>query len=150
MSWSASNITAGSDTTSIYLRTLFYNLLAYPKSLRKLLVEIDSAAEVGNLDMMASWKQAKELPYLDACVKEAGRIHPPFGLPYERIVPTEGATLCGEFIPGGTLVGMSAWATHRNKKLFGEDCDEWNPDRWVCSSEKRRKMEKSLITVRAA
>lgn len=82
-------------------------------------------------------------------IKEGGRIHPPFGLPYERVVPAQGATICGKFLPGGTLVGMSAWVVHRNKELYGEDCDKWNPDRWLkCDTEKRRKMENALLTVR--
>nr|Q0CRQ3.2 RecName: Full=Cytochrome P450 monooxygenase ATEG_03631; AltName: Full=Azasperpyranone A biosynthesis cluster A protein ATEG_03631 [Aspergillus terreus NIH2624] len=145
--WASSNITAGSDTTGIFLRTIFYQLLTHPETLRKLREELDQAAAAGNLDDLASWKQTRELPYLDAVIKEGGRIHPPFGLPYERVVPAQGATICGKFLPGGTLVGMSAWVVHRNKELYGEDCDEWNPDRWLkCDTEKRRKMENALLT----
>lgn len=146
--WASSNITAGSDTTAILLRTLFYNLLTHPESLAKLHAELDEAASTGNLDEFASWKQTRDLPYLDACIKEAGRLHPPFGLPYERIVPAEGATICGKFIPGGTVVGMSAWATHRDRIVFGADCDIWNPQRWIDSDkEQKRKMENGLLTV---
>jgi hypothetical protein len=65
----------------------------------------------------------------------------------ERIVPPEGATICGEFIKGGTLVGMNSWVVHRNRDLYGQDCDEWNPNRWLCESDKRRKMENALLTV---
>jgi len=145
--WASSNITAGSDTTGIFLRTLFYQLLTHPRSLEKLRAEVDAAAASGNLDSLASWKQTRDLPYLDACVKEAGRIHPPFGLPYERVVPHEGATISNKFLPGGTVVGMSAWVVHRNRELYGEDCDEWNPSRWLCDGEKRRRMESALLTV---
>ncbi|KAL9118463.1 MAG: hypothetical protein Q9187_004994 [Circinaria calcarea] len=145
--WASSNITAGSDTTGIFLRTFFYQLLTHPPTLQKLRSELEGAAAAGKLDPIASWKQARELPYLDACVKEAGRIHPPFGLPYERVVPPEGATISNRRIPGGTIVGMSAWVVHRDRDLYGEDCDEWNPGRWLCEGEKRRKMESALLTV---
>ncbi|KAL4903514.1 hypothetical protein BDW74DRAFT_186129 [Aspergillus multicolor] len=145
--WASSNITAGSDTTGIFLRTVFYNLLKYPSTLRRLLEELDAAATAGNIDDLASWKQTRELPYLDAVIKEGGRIHPPFGLPYERVLPKEGATICGEFLPSGTVVGMSAWVVHRDKELYGEDCDEWNPDRWLrYDVERRRAMENALLT----
>ncbi|RDW93185.1 cytochrome P450 [Aspergillus mulundensis] len=145
--WASSNITAGSDTTGIFLRTVFYNLLKNPNTLHRLLEELDSAAAAGNLDDLASWKQTRELPYLDAVIKEGGRIHPPFGLPYERVLPKEGATICGEFLPGGTVVGMSAWVVHRDKDLYGEDCDEWNPERWLrYDAERRRAMENALLT----
>ena len=69
------------------------------------------------------------LPCLDAVIKEAGRIHPPFSLPYERVVPPEGAVICGKWLPGGTAVGMSAWVTRRDYELFGHDADVWRPER---------------------
>ncbi|KAF2004773.1 cytochrome P450 [Amniculicola lignicola CBS 123094] len=145
--WASSNITAGSDTTGILLRTIFYNLLQHPQTMDKLVAELNTAAEKGELDELASWKQTRELPYLAACITEAGRLHPPFGLPYERVVPPEGATVSGTWLPGGTIVGMSAWATHRHRPLFGDDCDDWVPERWLrCSPEHRRKMENGLLT----
>lgn len=94
-----------------------------------------------------TFQQARELPYLDACIKEAGRIHPPFGLPLERVVPPEGAIICGERLSGGTVVGISGWTVHRDPETFGEDVDEWRPERWLVGEEKRRKMEHALLTV---
>ena len=143
--WSTSNITAGSDTTAILLRTIFYNLLKHPQSLAKLRREI--ATTPGMDTELVTWKQSLTLPYLGACIKEAGRLHPPFGLPYERVVPPEGATICGQRIPGGTVVGMSPWATHRDYETFGTDSDIWRPERWIEAEEgKRRRMENALLT----
>ena len=146
--WTSSNITAGSDTTAILLRTVFHQLLTHPDTMRRLMDELDSAAATGNLEPMASWKQTRSLPYLDACIKEAGRIHPPFGLPLERVVPPDGAEVCGKYIKGGTIVGMNAWVVHRNMEIFGQDCDKWRPERWFCDQEERKKMEASILTVR--
>ena len=84
---------------------------------------------------------------MHACVKEAERIHPPIGLPLERIVPARGATICGQFFEGGTVVGMNAWVIHRNKDVFGHDADSWNPDRWLCDKAQRARMENTLLTV---
>ena len=156
--WSTSNITAGSDTTAILLRTIFYNLLKYPDSLAKLRHEITTsttATDLNNTDEKnnnpnptpITWKQSLTLPYLNACIKEAGRMHPPFGLPYERIVPPEGATICNHFLPGGTIVGMSPFATHRDPTTFGADADIWRPERWIEADEgEKRRMENALLT----
>ncbi|KAK4695819.1 hypothetical protein P7C71_g1997, partial [Lecanoromycetidae sp. Uapishka_2] len=143
--WSTSNITAGSDTTAILLRTIIYNLLKHPDSLAKLRREL--AVTPGLDTELVTWKQSLTLPYLGACIKEAGRLHPPFGLPYERVVPPQGAVICGQKIPGGTVVGMSPWATHRDYDTFGRDSDLWRPERWIEADEgKRRRMENALLT----
>ena len=145
--WTTSNVTAGSDTTAILLRTIFYSLLKYPETLQRLLSELADAEKQGRLSELVTWKETRDLPYVDACIKEAGRLHPPFGLPFERVVPSEGAEICGQHLPGGTVVGISAWTVHRDKATFGEDCDVWNPERWFCDDTSRRKMENALMTV---
>ena len=117
-----------------------------PSTLARLRVELSEASD--SLGSMASWKQARGLPYLDAVIKEAGRLHPSFGLPYERVVPAGGATICGSYLPEGTIVGMSAYVVHHDPDVFGMDCDYFRPERWLeGGEEKRRKMESSLLTV---
>ena len=141
-----SNVTAGSDTTAILMRTIFYSLLSHPDTLQRLLVELASLSPV---KQPVTWKEARSLPYLDAVIKEAGRLHPPFGLPLERVVPSGGATICGQRFEGGTVVGMSAWVVHRDKDVFGKDAAEWRPERWLeCNAEQRKRMEAGLLTVR--
>ncbi|PLN86963.1 putative benzoate 4-monooxygenase cytochrome P450 [Aspergillus taichungensis] len=147
LAWAQSNITAGSDTTAIMLRTIFYNLLRHPDTMTRLMDELRTAAQKGELSPTVSWKQSRQLPYLDACIKEAGRIHPPFGLPLERIVPPGGATISGQYLPQGTIVGMNAWVVHRDRAVFGADADQWRPDRWLDRDEVTlRTMESSLLT----
>lgn len=145
--WTTSNVAAGSDTTAILLRTVFHSLLVNPESMSSLLAEVDDAAAKGRLSNPATWREAHALPYLDAVIKEAGRLHPPFGLPLERVVPPSGATVCGQALPPGTVVGMSAWVVHRDPDTFGQDCNEWKPERWIGTSpENRRLMENALLT----
>ncbi|KAL4915852.1 putative benzoate 4-monooxygenase cytochrome P450 [Aspergillus aurantiobrunneus] len=147
LAWTQSNITAGSDTTAILLRTILYNLLKHPSTMRKLLDELRTAASSHAISPIVTWKQSRQLPYLDACIKEAGRIHPPFGLPLERIVPPGGVTLCGEFLPQGTIVGMNAWVVHRDEGVFGAAPERWRPERWLVGDEGAvQRMENSLLT----
>lgn len=146
--WTLSNLQAGSDTTAITLRAVIYFLLRHPPSLAKLLAELEAARDGDRLSDVATWKEARQLPFLDACIKEAGRLHPATGLALERVVPAGGAEICGQRFAGGTVVGMNAWVVHRDRGVFGEDAEEWNPDRWLVADEGRRRiMDKSLLTV---
>ncbi|KFY06395.1 hypothetical protein V492_08054, partial [Pseudogymnoascus sp. VKM F-4246] len=98
---------AGSETTAISLSSIFYHLLRHPPALSRLLAELDDAEQRGHFadatPGVVSWAEAQQLPYLDAVVKEAFRVHPAAGLPLERVVPAEGATIAGHFVPGGTI-----------------------------------------------
>ena len=147
MSWTTSNITAGSDTTAILLRTIFYSLLRHPNDMRQLLDELQASKDEGRLSIPVTWKESRDLPFLDACVKEAGRLHPPFGLQYERVVPDEGAEICGQHLKGSTIVGINPWVAHRDKDLFGQDAEDWRPGRWLCDEERFKAMDRGLLTV---
>ncbi|EKG10405.1 Cytochrome P450 [Macrophomina phaseolina MS6] len=146
--WVFSNITAGSDSTAAVLRCLWYHLLRNEDTMQRLREELDEAARRGQLSQPCKWSEVRELPYLAACVKEGIRMHAPFGLPLERVVPAGGATISGKHLPGGTVIGMSGWVANRHRPTFGEDADEWNPGRWLVGDEERRKrMEASIMTV---
>lgn len=93
-----SNMVAGSDTTAISLSAVLYHLLKNPSTLTKLRQEIDSRGLTGN---HIGFKESQELPYLQAVLKEALRLHPATGLPLERVVPAGGATICEHFFPEG-------------------------------------------------
>ncbi|KAK4444691.1 hypothetical protein QBC34DRAFT_181791 [Podospora aff. communis PSN243] len=126
---------AGSETTAISLSAVFYYLLKNPAALASLLAEIDEAARQGRFSDyetgLVTWHESQTLPYLDAVVKEAFRLHPAPGLPMERIVPQGGLEIAGHHVPGGTIVGCSAWVIHRNKDIFGEDVEAFRPERWI-------------------
>jgi cytochrome P450 len=126
---------AGSETTAISLASVFYYLLKNPSTLRKLYSELDDRASKGAFadsdHGLVTWAESQELPFLDACIKEAFRLHPAPGLPLERIVPPGGTTIAGEFIKGGTIVGCSAWVLHRRPEIFGEDVEVFRPERWL-------------------
>lgn len=140
---------AGSETTAISLGAVFYYLLRTPGAMSRLRSELDEAGRRGvfhdNETGLVTWSESQKLPYLDACIKEAFRVHPAPGLPMERIVPPQGAEIAGRFIPGGTIVGCSAWVFHRNKSIFGEDADVYRPERWLVDESLDREKEEARI-----
>jgi hypothetical protein len=134
---------AGSETTAISLAAVFYYLLKNPRCYHKLKEEIDSGVENGAIenrgDGLVSWAESQKLPYLDACIKEAFRMHPAAGLPLERVTPPQGVEICGRHIPGGTIVACSAWVMHRRSEVYGDDADYYRPERWLEAGQEQLK-----------
>ena len=127
ISWTLANIMAGADTTAIGLRAVIYFLLKSPDELSKLKDELRKA----NLSYPVSWKESQQLPYLDACIKEAFRLHPAIGLGLERKVPSTGLVLPDGFkLSRGTNVSVNAWVSSR-QSVFGSDVDQYVPERWL-------------------
>ncbi|KAJ5986621.1 hypothetical protein N7451_010986 [Penicillium sp. IBT 35674x] len=140
------NIGAGSDTTSVSLTSVIYHLMANPSIYEKLCAEIHEADKQGNLSSpYISFQEAQKLPYLQACIKEALRMHPATGLPLARVVPEGGTTLCEKFFPAGSIVGVNAWVMHSNKSVFGADAELYRPERWLESSELSSAMDRNFM-----
>ncbi|KAI1142063.1 cytochrome P450 [Hypoxylon sp. FL0543] len=127
----ANNMIAGSDTTAISLSAILYYLLRNPRCYAKLREEIAGSEKAGEASRFISFKQSQEMPYLQAVIKEALRLHPATGLPLERMVPPGGATIAGQFFPEGSVVGVNTWVEHRNTHVFGKDASEFRPERWL-------------------
>ncbi|KAJ5121320.1 cytochrome P450 family protein [Penicillium bovifimosum] len=131
LSMAASNVFAGSDTTAISLRSIIYYLLKNPRCLSKLMDEIDDRQKQGKLSDPVKLDEADEMPYLQACMYEALRLHPAVGMSLPRVVPKEGIVINGCFLPGGTTVGVNPWVVHRDQSVFGEDVETFRPERWL-------------------
>ena len=92
---------AGSDTTAISLSATIYYLLKSLKTFEALRQEIDTHRGNGDKSQHITFKESQDMPYLQAVLKEALRMHPATGLPLERVVPDGGVELCGRFFPVG-------------------------------------------------
>jgi Cytochrome P450 len=145
------NVTAGSESAGVTLDALTYFLLKHPAVYAKLQDEVNAADAAGKLSEIPLYRETNHdaMPYLSACIKETLRIHPPVSLTLPRYVPPGGAVICGRFFAEGTRVGISAYTVGHDKKLFGEDADEFRPERWLeCSPEKVAEMENGCLHVR--
>ena len=81
-------------------------------------------------ETVATGDQAKRLPYLDACINEGLRMHSTSSLGLPRIVPEGGMTILGHFFPEGTVVSVPSYTIHRDTSIWGEDVEEYRPERW--------------------
>lgn len=98
------NIGAGSDTTSISLGSVIYHLCRCPKAMQALKDEIDTMEAAGKISNPVTFAETQQMPYLQAVIKEALRIHPATGLPLGRVVPQGGKLIAGYTIPEGVGV----------------------------------------------
>jgi cytochrome P450 len=124
-------IAAGADTTSVTLAAAFFYLLHNPSVMDKLVDEVRSAYTAEEMDQITPAKLVG-LPYLRAVIDESLRLSPPVPSLLPREVLKGGIAIDGQYIPKGTIVGVSAYAIHRNPEYFPE-ADSFYPERWIVS-----------------
>jgi cytochrome P450 len=57
-------------------------------------------------------------------------MYPPVPSALPRVVSAGGATVCGEWLPEGTTIGVHHLATYRNEEFFRKP-HEFHPERWL-------------------
>lgn len=82
------------------------------------------------------------LELLSATIKEAMRLHPSVAFTMPRVSPApEGLQISRKYIPPGLRIGINPYFIQRDRSVFGEDADEFRPDRWLSgSSQEKLKM----------
>ncbi|KAI0149566.1 cytochrome protein [Xylariaceae sp. FL1272] len=116
-------IAAGSDTVSITLTYLTWELSRKPK-IRKRLVE-----ELRTLPADFGAQELRELQFLNQVIDETLRLYCAAPPPFPRLVPSDGAYLAGYYLPGGIEVSAQAFSMHRDTTVFPSP-EEFRPERW--------------------
>ena len=129
-------IIAGSDTTATAIRATMLYIISHPQVYLRLREEIDGAVAAGIApEDIVPDAVAKDLPYLQAVLREGVRIHPPASNIGLKRVPKGGDSVIVDgrviYLPGGTNVGVSVFGMNRRKDIFGEDVDLFRPERWL-------------------
>jgi cytochrome P450 len=147
---------AGGDTTAVGIAVVLKYLLSHPADYKRLQQEVDKAYAEHHVDEESgehlSYDIASRLPFLNACIKEGTRLVPSILWQLPRECPKDGITIAGHFIPPKATLSMSPIAQNRCKEVFGEDANEWRPERFIIGdggmpAEYVRKIEKHLVTV---
>lgn len=133
-------ILAGSDTTAGAIRGSLLHIMTNPRVYNKLQREIDDSISTGLVpsEGIITTSQAKQLPFLQAVIREALRVWPPVANIFSRDVPSGGDTILvdGEsvFLPDGACIGYSAYSMHHSEKIYGTDSKVFRPERWFESN----------------
>lgn len=140
-------ILAGSDSTATAIRMTFLHILTSPRVYAKLTKEVRTTAAKRTSAIIKS-SEARELPYLQACIKEGLRIFPPLAGLLTKVVPPGGETHNGVHIPAGVEICWSPFSMQHRKDIYGPDADVFKPERWLeARDETLNKMERTLELV---
>ena len=123
---------AGHDTTANTLSWLIFEVCKNDLIYKKLQKEVDDFwfnHKVSEIE----YNDLKELKYMNRCIMETLRLWTsiPNGTSRELIEDDYIIGKSGEKvkIPAGTYVQIPNWTRHRNPELWGDDVNEFNPDR---------------------
>ncbi|CAL4922772.1 unnamed protein product [Urochloa decumbens] len=122
-------IAAGTDTSAVSVEWALSELLRNPEAMAKATEELD---RVVGRDRFVVEADIPNLPFLEAIVKETMRLHPVAPLLAPR-VSREDTSVDGHDIPAGTRVLVNVWAIGRDPALWGDDAEEFRPERLVGS-----------------
>ncbi|KAF8931540.1 hypothetical protein BGZ58_007577 [Dissophora ornata] len=119
---------AGRDTTAQALTWQFYSLMTNPRVMNNLIREIDTVLQGSQAYSYEMMMHA--FPYLKAVFHETLRLYPPVPKNVKMVV--EDDVLPGGLkVHKGDVIGISSWCLGRSKDVWGEDAEQFVPERWL-------------------
>ncbi|KAL9034324.1 MAG: hypothetical protein Q9180_005470 [Flavoplaca navasiana] len=126
-------VVAGSDTTSTVIPAMFFYMTRNPRIYEKLTSEIRKTFH--NVDEIHAGPELSSCRYLRAFIDETMRLNPPVAGDLTREVLAGGITVEDQYLPKGTVVGVSFYALHHNEATF-PDAFHFQPERWIGAEQK--------------
>ncbi|XP_021866092.2 alkane hydroxylase MAH1-like [Spinacia oleracea] len=125
---------AGGSTTSTALSWFFYLISKNPHIINKIRQELDEILiPMKNNDdrFIKNFTEiSNKLVYLHAALCEALRLYPPVA--YNNKIPIEPDILpSGHGVNPNTQIIFNMYAMGRMKSIWGDDCNEFKPERWI-------------------
>ncbi|KAJ3683143.1 hypothetical protein LUZ60_013370 [Juncus effusus] len=120
---------AGRDTVASGLSSFFLLISKNPSSLIAIREEIAHITE-GKLNIEPNHEELKSMNYLHAALHESMRLLPP--VPFDSKFSRDDDELPdGTYVTKGTRVTYHPYAMGRMKSIWGPDCEEFKPERWL-------------------
>lgn len=121
-------ILAGKDTTSAGLTWFFWLLVVHPRSEQRIYEEIAKHDEEAAHDM--SYEELKGMNYLHAAITEALRVYPPVPID-TRVAVADDVLPDGTCVKAGWFADYCPYAMARDEAVWGADCRDFKPERWL-------------------
>jgi len=122
---------AGRDAITSVLTWFFWLVATNPLVEAKILEEMKEkfGRNEGKAEVL-SVEEVKKLVYLHGAICETLRLFPP--VPFERKQALEADMLpSGHGVDPSTVLLISLYAMGRSEEIWGEDCMEFKPERWI-------------------
>ncbi|KAJ6895612.1 cytochrome P450 86A1-like [Populus alba x Populus x berolinensis] len=136
-------VLAGRDTSSVALSWFFWLVMNNPEVEAKIVKEISAILTEtrGNdrqkwLDEPLVFDEADKLVYLKAALAETLRLYPSVPQDFKYVVEND-VLPDGTRVPAGSTITYSIYSVGRMKSIWGEDCMEFKPERWLSPEEDR-------------
>jgi len=122
---------AGRETTSTSLTWFFWLVATTPDIERKIIDEIKFVRTSNGITSETfSFDDLRDMNYLHAAITESMRLYPP--VPLDTVSCKEDDVMPdGTFVGKGWFVTYSAYAMGRLEDIWGKDCLEFKPERWL-------------------
>ncbi|EON67740.1 hypothetical protein W97_06994 [Coniosporium apollinis CBS 100218] len=131
----AASIVASSTATAMGIKSALFHIYTNWRVLDNMRRELKAKEREGSLSDIITLQEAERLPYLQAVLKEALRMHTVSGLPPHVIETDE--IIKGHEIQRGSKISISSAAIYRNKSIFGDDSSTFRPERWLAVTPER-------------
>lgn len=119
---------AGTDTSAVGAAFVSVVLSRYPEIQEKVFEELQEV--FGDSDRAATFEDLPRLKYLDAVIKETLRLYAPVPV-MTRKIEKDLHLPCGIKLVPGTGVMINIWAMHRNPRYWGDDVEQFRPERFI-------------------
>lgn len=137
---------AGTDAISFAFISALVFLMKHPEAMTCARNEVDRASFNGNLSDLPRWGEVCRLSYLDALLKESVLHGPSSKSSMKKSVVSGGMAVSGHYLPAKTVVKWWSDTFQNNQDIYGEDVEEFRPERWlVADPYARKRMEQALL-----
>ncbi|KAJ8751173.1 hypothetical protein K2173_016354 [Erythroxylum novogranatense] len=128
-------VLAGKDTTASALTWFFWLIAGNPRCATMIQKELSSSKHVGTSSAQEtpakfSYDELKKLHYLHAALSESMRLFPPVAM-NTRLTLEDDVLPDGTRVKKGWFADYSAYAMGRMEGVWGQDCREFKPERWL-------------------